>query len=356
MNAEIAGQAWRTPGARRLVYNVLLTATNGAPCIIRNRREGAIAAFCEAAASDFPCPVEVIDARSDIMPLQAIAELASPGANSAAHARLIELIAGEDLRETIFIVRVDSAAITPWVTFAGIFASARRAYPGPAASLVLLTRDACDIPEGCRAWDDNLVIDPLDALIFVRERTEWPRTRLAQAASAVLVEACRGDLDLIDQFLDLKPEQAFNPMAIFRASPPTKSENSLYWRERDEPCPLWLASKDPARLSQRIWRGQLSVLFPWLEELRTEILAKGGRKLSVDGMRDALGGVLAFEDFEFVQIAYALKQNGAASHLVDAAHTLRLTRNELAHCRPLEVADLQSAEMAARRLIQALSR
>lgn len=348
------GHAWRTPGARKLVYDVLLEATNGRPCILRNRREGAVAAFCETAAGDFPCSVEIVQGHAGTAPQQALAELASPSASSAAHARLLELITGEELRETVVLVRVEGEALGQWVTFAGTFASARRPYDGPAASLVLLTPELCDIPSGCSAWNDDLIVDPLDALMFVRDRTNWPRSRLVQAASAVLVEVCRGDVDLMDRFLDLSPEQAFNPMGTIRAMAKSPDERLLLWRDRDEPCPHWLAARDAARLLQRVWRGQLSVLFPWLEEVRAEILTRGARKLTIQGICDSIGEPLAPEDFEFSQIAYALKQKGAEHNLVNAAHALRLIRNELAHCRPIEVTDLQAAESSAKRLIQAL--
>lgn len=355
MIAAEEGEAWRTVAGRRLAHEILSAAEGGQPCILRNRRGGAVATLRETAANDFPCWIHVIQGHVDIAPQQALAALASPGATSAAHARLIELIAGEDLCETVVVVQVESDALAQWITFAGTFASARRAYSGQAAGLVLLTCETCEPPGGCRQFDDDLIVDPLDALIFVRDRTGWPRGRLAEAATAVLVEACRGNMDLILQFLDLDPQQAFNPLAVLRGFPSSEHPRPLRWRDRDEACPLWLARQDESLVAQRIWRGQLSVLFPWLEEVRGEIVTKAAARLAGVEQRDRLtGDVLAMVDYEFGDIAYALKRKGEPQHLVNSAHELRITRNKLAHCIPLEVSDLAAAELAARGLLHAL--
>lgn len=326
----------------------------GRPCILRNRRAGAVAMLRDTAASDFPCWVQVVQGLVDVPPQQTLAFLASPGATSAAHARLIELIASDDLCETVVIARVESSALAQWITFAGAFASARRAYNGPAAGLVLLTCESCDAPVGCHAFDDDLIVDPLDALIYVRDRTNWPRSRLVEAATAVLVEACRGDVDMITEFLHLAPEQAFNPLAVLGERQSHGHPNLLRWRDRDEPCPLWLARTNIDLLARRVWRGQLSVLFPWLEEVRGGIVTAAAHQLARVKQQDRLTGeILDPDDYEFADIAYSFKQLGEAHHLVNAAHVLRLMRNKLAHCIPLEVADLQSAEVAAKGLLHA---
>jgi hypothetical protein len=113
--------------------------------------------------------------------------------------------------------------------------------------------------------------------------------------------------------------------------------------------------KSLPRLSQRVWRGQLSILFPWLEEVRTLILSNGAKKLSKARVSDTLGQGLKVDDFEFVHIAFALKSIEAPQPLVNAAHTLRLARNELAHCRPIGFADFKAAEGAAIALCEGLT-
>jgi len=341
-----------TPGARTLAYVVLQEAMNGRPGILRSRRDGAVDALCQAAASDFPCSIEIIAGRVDIEPKQELAQLASPGASSGARAGLTELIANEGLRDTMVLACVGADCLPHWVTFAGLFASARKAFEGPAAGLILITDERCATPAGCRQWDDDAIIDPIDAMVFIRDQTHWPHSRLVEAATAVLVETCRGDLDLIDRFLDLDPQKAFNPMAVFGTLPPSPEQKPLFWRGRDEPCPLWLLGKNPSGLSQRIWRGQLSILFPWLEEVRTQIVSIGARSFSRAKVCDDAGRTIKPEDFEFVHIALALRSMGVAQTLVNAAHTLRLTRNELAHCRPIGVADLKAAERAATELTE----
>lgn len=347
------GCAWATTEGQKLLSRVLAAAVRGQPVIMRNRRAGALEAIDRIASNDFACTVRTIGGEASENPHRSLAALASPGANSAAHSRLLELISSDELNDAVIVVEPDTRWLKDWIAFAGAFAKARQAFAGAAASLILLVADRLPAPAGCFAVDDDTIIDPLDALVFVRDQVSWPKSRLADVAAAALVEACRGDLDQIACFLNYPAERLFNPQDLIAALPATHDSRMLYWRGRDEACPIWLVQQNPEQLQHRIWRGQLSLIFPWLEEARAEFLSRCANLLP-RGLCDKVSAEpLHVSDYEFSHISYGLRVRNADPSLVAAANTLRIARNELAHCRPLAVLDFKQVDEAIRILARA---
>lgn len=349
-----AGRAWRTAGGIGLARRIVVTAKAGTPVVLNASRAGALAALEAMAEDEFAVTALRIFAADDLTPTASLATLIDPRGSFAGNASLVALIADAAVRDGIVIVSTGSADTRPWLAFAGVFASARATFAGPAAGLVLLHDGAggagiaaASVPRGCEALDDDAIVDPLDAFVTVRAGSDWPATLTAEAAAAALVEACRGDLDQIAGLALLSPEEAFEPSAVFARSPAADGAAPLRWRDRSESCPFWLAGCDPERLRRRIWRGQLSIVFPWLEETRVRYLEQSGAYLSTDAVDRETGERRDVAAYEFAHIAAALGRSGQDRRQVDAAHMLRHARNELAHCRPLTLHDFQRAQSAA---------
>ena len=344
------GHAWRTRDGIALITQVLGNAIEGRPVLLRARHGGAVVAILESARNEWCWNTYLVTDTAACSPQACLEALVPQDVRATAQGQLLELIAGEELRDAVIIVEVAPVAFKSWLAFAGTFASARRAFNGPAAGLVLLTPDLASAPSNCIALADDGVVDVLDALLFIRDHSNWPRNLLAQAAASVLVEVCRGELDLIQRLIDLSPDQALNPSDAIRALGPSSNERLMHWRSQAEPCPIWLLTNDFGRLTQRVLRGQLGVLFPWLEEMRS-VIARRGAKVLPDGLEDKVtGDRLSVLDYEFAHIVVAMSRMGARSSQIDAAIKLRDARNDLAHGRPLGPRMLAEVEVAARTL------
>ncbi len=350
-----SGNAWRTGRGQALAVEALTHAVNRRPVLLHARHAGAATLLAES-ANELSYHAHHVTHTAGRTPQACIEALVPPDVRAAARGELLPLIASDDLRDAVIIVEAAPEAFKSWLAFVGLFASVRRHYDGPAASLVVLTPEHCSAPNHCVVLNDDDIVDVLDALLFVRDRSNWSRSRLAQTAAAVVVEVCRGDLDQIDCLLGPSPEHFLDPTAALRNLEPSNDKRLLKWRDQEEPCPTWLLAHDPARLSDRILRGQLSVLFPWLEETRSLVTRRGARQLPAGVENKVTGDRLSVPDYEFAHIVIALIQSGAPRVQIDAAVTLRDSRNDLAHGTPLSSARLAAAQSAARTLVAALGK
>jgi hypothetical protein len=85
-------------------------------------------------------------------------------------------------------------------------------------------------------------------------------------------------------------------------------------------------------IQSAIWRAELKVLFPFIEEQCLRIIQRHGRFLHVPHTRK--DGVVLREvlDFEIVDLDYQFKDNAAVPrNLCDYVRKLWLMRNKLAH-------------------------
>lgn len=339
--------AWTTRAGEALAGKVIVEAGDGRPVILRSRRAGAVDALLrEAENSGFAA--QLLEPTGD--PLACLAGLLSAGASAATHSRLVEIIAADGLSDALVIVSVPPGSEADWLTFAGTFATARATFSGAAASLVLLLAENHGCPAGCIALDDNNIVDPIDAHYFARTRGNWPQDLLGETATAAVIEVCRGEFELIESLLDLDPKQAFNPVAALAERLPDHGARLQFWRGRDEACPGWLLRTNSRFLQRRVWRGHLHALFPWLEEVRVDLIEAAAGTLPARWTDERTGEQIAREDFEFLHLALTLGKTGRHGRQAQCAHDLRVTRNELAHCRPLEYEQFVSAVRAAREL------
>lgn len=309
------GEGWRTPTAQKLAHTILSTAIEGKPAIVRVRREGALGCLTEA-AMNLACEIRPL--APDNAPMESVAAAAGFAERMSASGSLVALISGPALRYSILLVDLIGTDPAPWLAFAGLFATARRSFRETAAGLVLLTSESFGAPNGCVALDDDAIVDVIDAMAALHNWSGWPLTLTNEVAMAVAVEVSRGDLDLLRAFAEAGPDVAFDP-ATWLGTRSLEGKKNLIWRGREEPDPIWLLHHDQPRLDRRRWRGQLTSLFPWLENVRIDYLQRRGWS------RDA-------GELEFTQLINRLQGLQQDRHVIPLKQ-LRWVRNELAHGR-----------------------
>lgn len=329
-----SGEDWNTPTGRRLGRRILGSAISGTPVLLRTRRVGIDECLSEESLHS-ACDVRHLDAALE--PLKAVAALAGFGDRMARNGSLLSLIGGAALRHSVLVVALEGFDPEPWLSFAGLFASARKQFPEAAAGLVLTSRSALREPRGCARMSDDTIVDDVDATWAMRNWSEWSRSLFNDAAAAIAVEISRGDLDLLRAMAAAGPETCFDPRRWLADAGPVHSPRPLRWRGREEPHPGWLVLNDPDAIQRRRWRGQLGLVLPWLESVRIDYL---------DRLRPSGWS----EDLEFTPLIEQLQRRGGAAKHLKALRTLRTARNDLAHGRPLEAEQTTGLEPAAQTL------
>lgn len=312
--------------------HAIAEAMNGKPLVARFRREGTMDRIVERAING-PSSLEtvLVSAAAGQSPQQALLDAAAglvANLNSFS-----ELCVSPYLSFRLFIVDLRGKDASRWLMLAGTFAKQRQAKEdGPA---LLIVCDKCDKPMGCEFLDDGAFVGPPEAAVFVRERRTAP-SLLTECADAAAIEVSRGDLGLLSDLLSLPDRDRFNPARWIARQPVV--EDLLPWRGHEERCATWLARYDPARFERRVWRGHVSVMFPFLANSLATLLEKHGNRLPREVPDKQTGAPIPRDEFEWGDIVFALRPTAPLQ--ADRAHRVRLARNALAHRRPL---DWQSA-------------
>lgn len=345
MSAPLTGENWRTPAATQLARDCLNAALRGRPVLLRARRAGA-AETLTSIADEFAARAVRVDPRAGPDPLRAIA--AANGLDHRAEmSSLLDLIASPLLRDAVLLVAVEGPDLRSWLGFAGLFSGARDAHRGDAAGLILISQERLRSPKGCEERDDDAVVDELDALTAVRAWSGRPSGLTAECGAQVAVETCRGDLDLLCELCGAGAAVMADPRAWCAGRPAPIDASPLPWRGREEPCPAWASRHDPPTLERRVWKGQLRILFPWLEEVRERIVSRYGSRLPA-GARDAVTGeVIPVSLYEYTHLLWGWRRAGGDPGRHDALERLRAARNELAHGRALSASRIIGLERAA---------
>jgi hypothetical protein len=106
-------------------------------------------------------------------------------------------------------------------------------------------------------------------------------------------------------------------------------------------APLSSSGKTGSEEKSRIWKAQVSVLFPWIEEIRADLIRHHGNRLRADWW-DGSARITSVEELELKhlrdQARKVLRNLGLSADL----DRLVWLRNELAHLRPVSHAKLIS--------------
>lgn len=307
--------------------DALEAAAEGRPLIVRARRADTARQLLDRAICG-PASLETVPVDVDIATPQAA--LVEAGARCAPGiTNLLECSTSPRLDYKLLVVELGDRDAGPWLTLAGTFARMRaNVVQGPA---LILIGNAVTAPEGCDFLDDGGFVGPAEAIMLVGERRKGSGL-LAECGDAAAIEVSRGDLTQLGALLDLNERTRFDPTSWLGCQP--ISEVKLIWRARDEICATWLVHNAPARLKNRIWRGHVSVMFPWIANVLADFLERHGRRLPATVPDRQTGAPIPKADFEWGEIVHCLNQQ--LPMLGDCAHNIRKVRNALAHRRPLE--------------------
>ena len=257
----------------------------------------------------------------------------------------------------LMVVRFVGKATWPaWTRFLERFERGARAveYHQRPALVVLLEGEAADLSYAadvaCARHDWRGVTSQLDVTIVatahaagVKEGREHQELRVA----LVRALAC-WDLELAEALAALPLEALLEPeeaLAEFARTRGWSAEacngsrwssgraNRVYGKEVSH-------SADPGVprevIRQRLWRGQVGVLLPLVEENRRDLIRRSRGYLKVPWTTD-YGEVTDVEALEVGSIFFQLKRHPRASGTPQLAEARWLTtvRNELAHLRPV---------------------
>lgn len=200
--------------------------------------------------------------------------------------------------------------------------------------------------------------DTLDVTAFVSHRTtdSSEPSLMRQVRRAVIAEVALGDFELADAAIDWPLEELFSPGARLLAWKGRRG-----WGPSDVETPRWergttdfvdgrervhsaiLASRgDHGELERRVWRGQVAILLPHLEMVRSRLLQVLGKSLVVPW--DTRNGVIEdLRDLELVHIWHQVKNKMMARNRRDHVYGAWQLRNRLAHLEPVSVEDIRRA-------------
>lgn len=214
-------------------------------------------------------------------------------------------------------------------------------------------------------------VDSLDVKILVREAWRVTAARafgVGQALREALIsEFSSGDIELAVHLLDrplgdlLAPADALTAFGRVRGwsadQVPEWKRGSLLvvdGRERTHPARLAVDDVRLKEVERHIWRAEVEVLFPFIEDERGRVVTEWRGELSLSlqrrSVKTATGQVLDQPDqLELSHIVERLGVLPGTQALRDWLSLLHSVRNDLAHLRPGSREDvLRVAEMALR--------
>jgi hypothetical protein len=169
---------------------------------------------------------------------------------------------------------------------------------------------------------------------------------LQRLAVDLAVELCGWRLDLVADLVSQRQEDILDPMGWLQRNADQAIATPASFGPAAFACPLHLLVKGALpELSRRIWKAQLSVLFPWIEGHRQRLIARYRKHLYLDEHLRALG-VVSVEDIELGGLRYQLAPILSRAE-ADRLEALTCLRNNLAHRKPIRPADFTLANQIA---------
>lgn len=263
----------------------------------------------------------------------------------------IEALVSDGLREHIVVVDLSvlaDDARSSWRLFAERFSERRRARSGGLALVF------CGVDERWRGtpglapveWADRLRRVDVSIWADLHAPPDRPEP-LASLAAALAVELCVWRLDLAAEIAAASRGDLLDPLGWLSRRDERPVQRSRSFGGRIAACPIWLLrEEDFASLERRVWRAQLIAFFPWLEELRQQLVERHRHSLRIDEHLEAIG-VTSIEEMELGSLATQLWSTlPRRDHQVISA--LARIRNDLAHRSAAAADDLDLALSAAR--------
>jgi len=229
----------------------------------------------------------------------------------------------------IFLPEIGPGDIAAWSVFLERFSAARASgRAGPALLVTNLPPDLT-VPNNAlpRSWRTGLRRG--DLVIWAEEHLPATRDGLAAELAVVLaVEVCAWRLDLAASLVQASLDDLADPVAWLSR----RAEAPIFGEEPQ--CPLAvLAVQQISELHRRIWKAQLTALFPEIESRRLEIVATHRSRLRLDEHLHGLG-VTSIEEIELGALRFQLRRYLTRPE-VEALDLLVRARNALAHRQPV---------------------
>jgi hypothetical protein len=262
----------------------------------------------------------------------------------------------DDLNGYLFLVHALTADSWPaWRGFLEVYQRARHGSQKPCPpTFCLLLEDGLQV--GTLAVTSPCLnvrtyrgaVTSLDMLLYVSERvSEKSSELLRQVATAVISNLALWDLSVADSLCAeslatiLEPNSVLSSLAtnrgwtrIQKATWEIGAEQSFEGSQRVHSA--WLASSgESEELTRRIWRGQIAILFPFIEERRQDLLRSLAGSLVIPHTKFRGTIPMTIHDparLEIGDIDYQVRTSGSypdeLKHLIKC---LKRIRDDLAH-------------------------
>ena len=340
---------WDLPGARRFLDDTCDSLLGGSSVVIRfpgDIPDG----FDDAIATTLGNALDVGHVNATPSPLD---DLRRKYANEPDHIdSLADLCNDVGFRGHLVRLRgLDASNWPAWCNFLSRYAQASRSrsllgrtmFLVPLAGNPPVEPPTADVALVNRTWDG--VLDDVDLLLFASERlrqravSPLRRSLLATAvarvaswdfhtACALLAESDRIIMAPTDVLRAIARDKGWSPETPLDWRLGTASQSGILH-------PARAAIEDPpVEIHRRLWSAQLSVLLPWIEDLRHETVAGNLYEVKRQ-MRNAGDGHADPYELELGDLCALFSRRGADRAIRRTVRRLRDVRNELAHRRHL---------------------
>ena len=256
----------------------------------------------------------------------------------------------------IWVTGLEKKTWTAWRAFLKRYADTVRRRPAEDRALLCLVVNGIPpeaLPQeepalSVRLWRN--AITEMDMLAWLHYLMDWRKTRSAMQRRLHLhhaLELVAYDAHLAWQATSQPLEELASPVAWLASVAKDRgwsAKSVACWEEgicdsmesHELHHPAYLAVTDggEGQLGSLVWRAQVGVLFPYLEEARNHYLRDFGDLLVVPYQTDYGAVIQDRQDLELSHIHNQLRRLGGIKNL-DRLRLLREVRNALAHHQPL---------------------
>lgn len=218
---------------------------------------------------------------------------------------------------------------------------------GAGPILLVVSEDGGCRLEGHKIEPVHKVFGPLDGAAYASALPRSLPPLEARLVASVAIEVAAWDVGLLDRLTALSTDRAVRPdlcigdwdrgeTTFWQGVAPSWESGCIDdWGGEPAEHALWLAANRPTALAKRVWRGQLSMLLPWIEQQRQLVIELEWRNLRPDPVRSGPD----IESLDWGPLAYQLQRVPRLKRLTVA---FREARNELAHGRPISWAMIKA--------------
>jgi hypothetical protein len=206
-----------------------------------------------------------------------------------------------------------------------------------------------DIPQEFSVIDWRGIIGRDDMMIYVAHRfRHWPPSPLVpRLYQAVVTELAGYDPFLAELFLAQKPEKILFPLDLIyelARNHKLQGKEKSYavgtmddWEGREYVHSCVIVEKENTEeLSRRVWKAHVSVLFPWLEEIRIRIIEQYREHLRPERRSEYSDIVREISDLEISQIRRQLRHvDSVPEDMITFLRFCKDIRNKIGHREPV---------------------